>query len=139
MVFHTQTLDLSNIADCPELCTDVDPVQPMNSQQCSKQPSELFYQRDCISRDKDDSYIVRFRWKPNHPILTPNLTVCEYQTRALAKKLGRQPDLLQLYGNVINEQQKRNLNKFHHQIPSTIEEYITYLITRCERIPQLLL
>ena len=111
MVFHTQTLDLSNIADCPELCTDVDPVQPMISQQCSKQPSELFmdtYQRDCISQDKDGSYIVRFPWKPNHPIFTPNLTVCECQTRALAKKLGRQPDLLQLYGNIINEQQQRN-------------------------------
>ena len=66
------------------------------------------YQRDYISRDKDGSYIVRFPWKPNHPILTPNLTVCAYQTRALAKKLGRQPDLLQLYGNIINEQQQRN-------------------------------
>ena len=103
-VFHIQTLDLSNIADCPELHIDAGSVQPMTT-------PELFmdtYQRDCISRDKDGSYIARFPWKPNHPTLTFNLTVCECQTRALAKKLGRQPELLQLYGNIINEQQRRN-------------------------------
>ena len=103
-VFHIQTLDLSNIADCPELPIDAGSVQPMTT-------PELFmdtYQRDCISRDKDGSYIARFPWKPDHPTLTPNLTVCERQTRALAKKLGRQPELLQLYGNIINEQQRRN-------------------------------
>lgn len=113
-VFHactTQTLVLSNIIDCPGLSLDTCSTVPVIPQQDSDQPTELFmttYQRDYISRDKDGSYVVRFPWKPDHPILPSNLAICERQTRALARKLGRQPDLLQLYGNIITEQEQRD-------------------------------
>ena len=80
-VFHTcptQTLDLSDAADLPELYTDVYSVEPTISQQSSNLSSDSFmdtFQSDCVSQDKDGSYTVHFPWKPNYPILLPNLTV----------------------------------------------------------------
>ena len=114
-VFHacpTQILDVTDITDSPQPSVDVSlTANPAVSLQNSKHSSESFmntYQRNCISRDKDGSYVVSFPWMPNHPVLPTNQVICERQTRALAKKMGRQPDLLQLYGNIINEQEQRN-------------------------------
>ena len=84
-VFHTcpsQILDLSDAADLPELYTDVCSVEPTISQQSSNLSSDSFmdtFQSGCVSQDKDGSYIVRFPWKPNHPILPPNLTASTKQ------------------------------------------------------------
>jgi len=74
------------------------------------------YQWDHISRDKDGHYIVRFLWRPNHPFLLSYHMICDRQTRALARKLAHQPDLLQLYGNIIAEQEQRDFIE-HAQIP----------------------
>jgi len=65
------------------------------------------YQRDHISRDKEGYYVVRFPWRPNHPPLPSNKTICEQQTWTLSRKLGRQPAMLHLYGNILSEQQQR--------------------------------
>jgi len=43
----------------------------------------------------------------NHPPLPSNKTICERQTWTLARKLGHQPAMLHLYGNIISEQQQR--------------------------------
>ena len=115
----TQILDASSIATLPELCIDNQSSDNVTSQQLPVPLSDSFidtFQRHCISRDRDGSYVVRFPWKSNHPILSPNLVICERQTRALARKLGRQPNLLQLYGNIINEQEQRN---FIERVSST--------------------
>ena len=66
------------------------------------------YQRDCITWDKDGSYVVGFPWKENHPFLPANFVICGCQTSALARRLARQPNLLQLYGNLIADQELRN-------------------------------
>jgi len=73
----------------------------------SQEPFMETYQRDHISRDKDGYYVVRFPWRPNHPPLPSNKAICERQTRTLARKLARQPAMLNLYGNIISEQEKR--------------------------------
>ena len=115
----TQILDASSIANLPELCIDNQSSDNVTSQQLPVPLSDSFidtFQRHCISRDRDGSYVVRFPWKSNHPILSPNLVICERQTRALARKLGRQPNLLQLYGNIINEQEQCN---FIERVSST--------------------
>jgi len=64
------------------------------------------YQRDHTSCDKEGYYVIRFPWRPNHPPLPSNKTICEWQTHALARKLGCQPAMLRLYGNIISEQQQ---------------------------------
>ena len=117
--YPTQILDASSIANLPELCIDNQSSDNVTSQQLPVPLSDSFidtFQRHCISRDRDGSYVVRFPWKTNHPILSPNLVICERQARALARKLGRQPNLLQLYGNIINEQEQRN---FIERVSST--------------------
>ena len=39
------------------------------------------YQRTYITREADGSYTAQFPWKPNHPPLPTNLTLCEIRTR----------------------------------------------------------
>jgi len=46
-------------------------------------------------------------WRPNQPILPSNHTCCKCQMQTLARKLGRQPTLLKLNGNIIAEQEQR--------------------------------
>ena len=109
-MYTTQTFKL-DLSDCPESLPGDGSTTPVVSHQNSKQTTESFmqvYQKHCISRDEDGSYVVRFPWKENHPFLPSNLTICERQTRALARRLARQPDLLKLYGSIIDEQEQRN-------------------------------
>ena len=113
--YNIQTIDLE-FSDCPESLTNSNPSTSTLSQQNTgtSQPSQSFlhlFQRDCITRDKDGSYVVRFPWKENHPFLPSNFAICDRQTRALARRLARQPDLLRLYGNLIFDQEQRNFIK----------------------------
>ena len=123
---HTFNPELSVSAE--SLSGDCSPT-PAPSQQDSmtNQPSQSFihmYQRNCISRDNDGSYVVRFPWKENHPFLPSNLAICERQTRSLARRLGRQPDLLQLYSNIISDQEKRH---FIERAPSQRTNGVHYI------------
>ena len=65
------------------------------------------YINSSVCHQTDGSYIVRFPWKHNHPYLPSNRGICEKQTRSLARKLARTPELLQIYGNIIAEQLTR--------------------------------
>ena len=44
------------------------------------------YQQSFISRDTNGSYIAGFPWKPEHPPLQSNYTVCEKRTRSMARR-----------------------------------------------------
>ena len=39
------------------------------------------YQRTCIIHEADGSHTARFPWKPNHPPLPTNLTLCGKERR----------------------------------------------------------
>ena len=95
----------------------------------ANKPSESFlltYQENYISRDTDGSYIVRFPWKENYPFLPSNLAICDRQTRALARRLSHQPGLLQLYGNVIADQQRRNFIEYTPSLSTKESHYIPH-------------
>ena len=62
------------------------------------------YINSSVRHQSDGSYIVQFPCKHNHPYLPSNRGICEKQTRSLARKLARTPELLQTYGNIITEQ-----------------------------------
>ena len=64
------------------------------------------YQSTCISRQVDGSYMAQFPWKPNHPPLSTNRTLCEKRTRALARRLAMSPDLLNAYSTILNDQER---------------------------------
>ena len=74
--YTTQTFDV-DIPDCTELH---DTSLLSSSGQSTDLKPESFmavYQRDHISRDKDGHYVVRFPWRPNHPFLPSNHTICD--------------------------------------------------------------
>ena len=84
------------------------------------------YLRDSVTRQSDGTYLVKFPWKPNHPVVPTNKTTCERQVRSLAHKLNTTPDMLKVYNGIIEEQLRRGfidkvpdseLNKPRHYIP----------------------
>ena len=84
------------------------------------------YLTSSVTRDDDGAYVARFPWKPDHPTLPTNLAVTEQRTRQLVKRLVKTPQLLQLYNQIITEQQARgfiervepsNDNSTVHYIP----------------------
>ena len=83
------------------------------------------YQKKCITQETDGSYTARFPWKPNHPPLPSNLTLCEGRTRALAHRLAASPNLLTTYSNILNDQERRG---FIEKINSTVvNSYCHYI------------
>ncbi|XP_065911194.1 uncharacterized protein [Dysidea avara] len=61
-----------------------------------------------ISQATDGAYVARFPWRTHHPPLPSNYTVAERRTRQLAKRLATQPKLLQLYHQIIADQEARD-------------------------------
>lgn len=128
-MFHTYTTQMfeAELPDHPEPPSNDFSTTPVVSQQNVKQLSRSFmqaYQKNCISRDENGSYAVQFPWKEKHPPLPSNLMICERRTRALARRLGHQPKLLKLYGDIITEQEQRN---FIEQIPNHNTNSVHYI------------
>ena len=60
-----------------------------------------------ITLQPDGAYSLKFPWKDNHPLLPSNYAVCARRTRAMAYRLAKTPKLLQVYGAIIDEQERR--------------------------------
>lgn len=65
------------------------------------------YIDSCVISQPDGSYSLKFPWKSNHPSLPLNYTTCERRTRALARRLGNDPNLLETYGSILSDHLKR--------------------------------
>ncbi len=85
------------------------------------------YQSTSITRDSDGSYIAGFPWKDDHPALPNNLKICEKRTRATARRLHHNPDLLRCYSEIINEQESRGfIEKVTNPDPKASVHYIPH-------------
>ena len=65
------------------------------------------YQSTHISRDSSGTYIAKFPWNDNKLCLTSNFNICTRRTLTLVSKLRQSSELLQLYTNILREQEKR--------------------------------
>ena len=65
------------------------------------------YLTSCLTRADDGAYVARFPWKPTHPVLPTNITIAERRTRHLVKRLAMTPKLLQVYNQILTEQETR--------------------------------
>jgi len=65
------------------------------------------YMKTHIRVQTDGTYCLHFPWKENHPPLPSNYTICSKQTRSLAHRLAKTPELLKMYGEIIREQQQQ--------------------------------
>ena len=74
------------------------------------------YQTTCISQATDGTYTAQFPWKTVHPPLPSNFITCEKRTRQLISHLTDSPSLLNLYHNIITDQEARG---FIERVKST--------------------
>ena len=84
------------------------------------------YLRDSVTCQSDGTYLVKFPWKPNHPVLPTNKFTCERRVWSLTHKLNSTPDMFKVYNRIMEEQLRRGfiekvpdseLNKPCHYIP----------------------
>ena len=83
------------------------------------------YLTSCVTRATDGAYIARFPWRTHHPSLPSNYTVAERRTRQLVRRLATQPKLLQLYHQIITDQEARG---FIEQVETSSEFNNTHYI-----------
>ena len=74
------------------------------------------FQESCITRERDGGYTVKFRWKQDHAPFPTNYANSERRTRSLAHRLKQTPELLEMYGSIKAEQDKRG---FVEKVPPT--------------------
>ena len=74
------------------------------------------YKNTCISYH-DNRYFVMLPWKEEHPPLPTNKEIAQRRTENVIKRLQREPELLKKYGEIIEEQEKRNFIQKVHTDP----------------------
>ncbi|XP_065911108.1 uncharacterized protein [Dysidea avara] len=65
------------------------------------------YQQSSITQTPQGMYVARFPWKEDKPFYPQTSTICKKRTTALLQKLKQTPDLLNIYDNIIKDQEKR--------------------------------
>ena len=64
------------------------------------------YEKTCISFH-DNRYFATLPWKEEHPPLPMNKEIAHRRTENVIKRLKKEPHLLQKYGEIIGEQERR--------------------------------
>ncbi|XP_063416451.1 uncharacterized protein LOC134698089 [Mytilus trossulus] len=72
----------------------------------SAQDEMISYQESSIYLE-GNKYIAKFPWKPEHPELPSNEMIARKRTFSVINRLAKEPELLKLYGEIINEQEER--------------------------------
>ncbi|VDI63326.1 Hypothetical predicted protein [Mytilus galloprovincialis] len=77
----------------------------------------------------DNKYVAKLPWKTNHPPLPSNKAVAFRRTENVIRRLSKEPQLLQKYGEIIEEQEKRGfIEKVEEDLvkPNTKLHYIPH-------------
>ena len=112
-VFHFSSTSLYDSSDVT-LSEDVWETDLVQNKQSFTFLQE--YLRDSVTRQRDGTYLVKFPWKPDHPVLPTNKSTCERRVRSLARKLNSTPDMLHVYNRIIEEQLRRG---FIEKVPGS--------------------
>lgn len=83
------------------------------------------YLLSCVTRDPDGAYVARFPWRQNPPSLPNNFTVAEHWMHQMLKRLAKAPNLLQVYSNIIDEQEARGF--IEHVEPIDAQSNVHYI------------
>ncbi|XP_063448295.1 uncharacterized protein LOC134727834 [Mytilus trossulus] len=57
---------------------------------------------------KENRYIAMFPWKQEHPQLPSNEMIARKRTYNVITRLAKDPEMLKIYGNIINDQENRS-------------------------------
>ena len=74
------------------------------------------YLHNSVTHQPNGTYIVKFPWKPNHPPLPTNKSICERRVRSLVHKLSKTPETLKIYNGIMEEQLRRG---FIEKVPES--------------------
>ncbi|VDI42916.1 Hypothetical predicted protein [Mytilus galloprovincialis] len=58
-------------------------------------------------RYHDNRYFVTLPWKEDHPTLPTNKAIAQRRTENVVRRLSKEPKLLEKYGEIMAEQEKR--------------------------------
>ncbi|XP_071127724.1 uncharacterized protein [Mytilus edulis] len=56
---------------------------------------------------RENKYIAKLPWKPNHEPLPTNFFVTKRRTENVIRKLSQDPEMLKVYGQIIKDQERR--------------------------------
>ena len=112
--FHFTSASLFNLPDVTTPSGDVWQTDIVQSKQSSTFLQE--YLQDSVTRQSDGTYLVKFPWKHNHPVLPTNKFTCEKRVWSLVRKLNNTPGVLQVYNGIIEEQLRCG---FIEKVPSS--------------------
>ena len=65
------------------------------------------YMQTSIACQPNGTLSLKFPWKEDHPFLPSNFSICVKQTRSLAQRLAKDPELLSMYGQIIADQESK--------------------------------
>ena len=92
------------------------------------------YLNNNVTVQPNGTYSLKFPWKTNHPPLPSNYTICARRTRSMANRLAKTPHLLQVYNNIIEEQERREFIERVSGNASTSVHYIPHHPVRKESL-----
>ena len=69
------------------------------------------YLHDSVTCQPNGTYIVKFPWKPNHPLMLANKPTCMRWVQSLAHRLSNTLEVLKLYKVIIEEQLRYGIIK----------------------------
>ena len=85
------------------------------------------YQKSSIQQLPNGIYSAKFPWKEDKPHLPTNFAICQRRTKTLLTKLRLTPDLLNLYNNIIQEQERRGfIEKVSDSSPAVAVHYLSH-------------
>lgn len=108
-IIRSQVLTFSCITedtDCDHFWT----VESMGTTPVKQSSDTEFLQQNFdnnISLQPDGTYCLKFPWKTSHPTLPSNYTICAKRTRSMIYRLAKNLLLLKVYGNIIQEQERK--------------------------------
>ena len=86
-----------------------------------------------ITLQSDSTYCLKFPWKTNHPALPSNYIICAKRTRSMIYRLAKTPHLLRIYGNIIEEQERKGfIERVDERSTSNSVHYIPHHPVRKE-------
>ena len=81
-------------------------VEPLGIEKVEPDQTHDSYLAECQSASitfQDGKYFAKLPWKHNHSVLPTNKEIAQRRTQHVILRLKRDPNLLQVYGNIINE------------------------------------
>lgn len=107
-MLNVMTMHLKDEVDLEKLWR----VKSMGVEELPIPPDEYTrpYQETCITYN-NGQYVAILPWKDDHPSLPSNELISQHRTMGVFNRLKKEPELLQKYGEILTEQEKKGFTE----------------------------